>query len=113
MTTARTLRRALPLERNAFLEATDRLTAAETGALILLALEWWPNGTLPERPADLGRILGTDPQAAKTMASRLRPMFDTGGHLWLLRAAHVVKAERRARAGRSGMSSRWGHSAHA
>ena len=111
--TTQTLRRALPLDRTAFRETTRNLTATETGALILLALEWWPTGTLSERPADLGRILGIDPQAAKTMASRLRPMFTTGGDLWLLRAAHVAKAERRARAGRSGMSSRWGHSAHA
>ena len=107
------LRRPLPLDPAQFFEITKDLTSTEIGALVILALEWWPDAVLPSRPADLGRVLGIDPHAAKKMADRLAPRLAYDSELGILRAAHVSKANRRARAGRAGMASRWSHLSHA
>ena len=103
MTTNRTLRRALPLDAG-FLAATRDLSLRDVGALGVLALAWWPRGELPTEPGALGVLLGLQGQQAKAVAARLAPHFAPGSYLGVLRRAHVAKAERRARAGRKGIS---------
>lgn len=102
--TTRTLRRPLPIDPAAFLKATRDLSLTEVGAFTVLASAWWPKGTLPERPSELGVLLGLQAGQAKAVAARLAPQFAPGSYLALMRGAHVAKAERRARAGRKGMS---------
>ena len=111
--TACRLRRPVPLDPAGFLEAAAGLSSTEVGAMTILAVGWWPEGKLPERPCDCERVLGVQAGHAAALVERLRPKFGPASYFGILRAAHVAKAERRARAGRVGMASRWNHPATA
>jgi uncharacterized protein YdaU (DUF1376 family) len=66
----------MPLYVNDYLSATMRLTTIEHGAYLLLIMEYWREGGLPNDDAKLAKIAGVKPTQWKRMRPTISGFFD-------------------------------------
>lgn len=109
----RRLRGPMFIPPETFIDATAELQPRLVGALVILGMAFWRDGILPDDQAELGRILGCRGSRAAAMAATLRPFFESGGLISVLRSAAVSKSIRRGNAGRLGAAALHGKSGSA
>lgn len=68
----------MPLYIGDYLADTRRLSLAEHGAYMLLIMEYWRNGGLPDNDAKLSRILGVSADEWAELAPVLQEFFEPG-----------------------------------
>ncbi|MGI9192761.1 MAG: YdaU family protein [Chitinophagaceae bacterium] len=68
----------MPLYIGDYLADTRRLSLAEHGAYMLLIMEYWRNGGLPDNDAKLSRILGVSASEWAELAPVLQEFFEPG-----------------------------------
>ena len=106
----------MPLYIGDYLRDTRRLTMAQHGAYLLLIMEYWDRGPLPNDDAELARILGISLKRWRPLAGAIRRYFTEANAKQLLRHVRIdkelIKAEetsqKRALAGFKGGSANRG-----
>ena len=68
----------MPLYIGDYLADTRRLSLAEHGAYMLLIMEYWRNGGLPDNDAKLARILGVSADEWAELSPVLQEFFEPG-----------------------------------
>lgn len=68
----------MPLYVADYLADTRRLTTLEHGAYLLLIMEYWRHGSLPDDDARLARIVGMDPIDWMEIRDNIAVFFDDG-----------------------------------
>lgn len=95
----------MPLYVADYLADTRRLSLAEHGAYMLLIMEYWRNGGLPNDDRKLARIIGATPEEWSEIRDNIADFFDDGWkHSRIERELSDANEayERRASAGRKG-----------
>lgn len=103
----------MPLYIGDYLRDTSRLTTEQHGAYLLLIMDYWVNGPLPDDDAQLAAVARCTPQAWRKVRQILSPYFTVGGGLWhhkrvdgeLSKAKGLVST--RSQAGKKGAEARW------
>lgn len=70
----------MPLYVGDYLRDTKRLTTLEHGAYMLLIMEYWANGGLPDDDERLARIVGLTNESWKCVRNAIVPLFGIGWH---------------------------------
>ena len=104
----------MPLYIGAYLRKTARLTTEQHGAYLLLIMDYWVNGPLPDDEAALAQVAKLDPRKWKAMSATIRAFFvEQDGKLVHDRIERELETagriiEKRSEAGRAGAQARWG-----
>jgi uncharacterized protein YdaU (DUF1376 family) len=104
----------MPLYVGDYLRDTSRLTTEQHGAYLLLIMDYWVNGPLPDDDAALAAIVKMTPAGWKKARTALSGYFEIdGGHWFQGRVEReIAKAnsimEQRKDAGRKSAEIRWG-----
>jgi uncharacterized protein YdaU (DUF1376 family) len=81
----------MPFYIGDYLRETRRLTMAEHGAYLLLRMEYWDHGPLPNDDVQLARILGITLREFKPLSKAIRGFFSEANAKQLLRHEHIDK----------------------
>lgn len=96
----------MPLYVADYLADTRRLTMAEHGAYMLLIMEYWRNGGLPDDERKLARIVGATPEEWAAVRDNVAELFQPG---WRHKRidAELAKSEGKSEAARASAERRW------
>lgn len=95
----------MPLYISDYLRDTRKLTAAEHGAYLLLIMEYWTAGGLPDDDRQLARIASMTPSEWRRAKPTVQAFFRDGWHHQRIEdeiAKAIEKHERRSEAGKRG-----------
>jgi uncharacterized protein YdaU (DUF1376 family) len=81
----------MPFYIGDYLRDTRRLTMAQHGAYLLLIMEYWDRGPLPNDDVELARILGIPVRQWKLLAVTVRSYFTEANAKQLLRHKRIDK----------------------
>jgi uncharacterized protein YdaU (DUF1376 family) len=86
----------MPLYIADYLADTSRLTTEQHGAYLLLLIDYWRNGPLPDDDAVLAQITRMSPDAWSNARSTLQAFFKQSGSRWVHGRveAEIAKAKR-------------------
>jgi uncharacterized protein YdaU (DUF1376 family) len=104
----------MPFYVGDYLRDTSRLSTEQHGAYLLLIMDYWVNGALPDDDAALATIARLTPAAWKRMRGSLAGFFQVEGGCWNHkridheRSRTFAITELRRMAGSSGADKRWG-----
>jgi len=109
----------MPLYIGDYLSATTRLTTEQHGAYLLLMLDYWKNGPLPDNDAILAQITRLNPDAWANARGILQAFFRHEGGQWVhgriekeLQAAKD-RQDKASEKGKLGANARWHGSGNA
>lgn len=96
----------MPLYVADYLADTRRLTMAEHGAYMLLIMEYWRNGGLPDDEMRLARIVGATPDEWAKVRDNVAELFQPG---WRHKRidAELAKSRDKSEAAKASASRRW------
>jgi uncharacterized protein YdaU (DUF1376 family) len=103
----------MPLYIGDYLADTRRLTCEEHGAYLLLLMEYWRNGPLPNDDERLARIVGVSSFRWKRLRKQIGHFFLERGDKLIQKRAEIEMArasavtEKRSNAGKIGAEARW------
>lgn len=85
----------IPLYIGDYLSSTSRLTTEQHGAYLLLIMDYWKNGPLPDDDAILAQICRMTPDAWSNACSTIRAFFEQDGSKLIHRRidAELVEAQ--------------------
>lgn len=107
----------MPLYVADYLADTSRLTTEQHGAYLLLLMDYWRNGALPDDDAILGQITRMRPDAWSNARSTLQAFFEQCDGKWMHKRVEAeiakAKAEKEANHARAkaGAEARWAKNA--
>lgn len=103
----------MPLYIGDYLSSTSRLTTEQHGAYLLLIMDYWKNGPLPDDDVVLAQICRMTSDAWSNARSTIRAFFEQDGSKLIhrridaeLASAHEGKAKRKAKA-EAAAAKRW------
>lgn len=106
----------MPLYIGSYLAGTARLTTELHGAYMLLIMDYWMNGPLPDDDAVLASVVKMTPDAWSNARATLKQYFDIKGGVWKqkriekeLKAAAEKRLKAKAKAEKAA-AARWGNS---
>lgn len=96
----------MPLYVADYLADTRRLTMAEHGAYMLLIMEYWRNGGLPDDETRLARIVGATPEEWAQVRDNVAELFQPG---WRHKRidAELAKSRDKSDAAKASAARRW------
>jgi uncharacterized protein YdaU (DUF1376 family) len=104
----------MPLYIGAYLRKTARLTTEQHGAYLLLIMDYWVNGPLPDDDAALAQVARLSIRRWRSMSATVRAFFtQMDGKLFHERIERELETAgritvKRSKAGKAGADARWG-----
>jgi uncharacterized protein YdaU (DUF1376 family) len=101
----------MPLVIGDYLKDTSRLTCEEHGAYLLLLMDYWVNGPLPDRDKALASICRLSMRRWAVVRGSVQQFFRVADGRWFNKRAEeeLEKAKHKSNQARVGANARWAH----
>jgi uncharacterized protein YdaU (DUF1376 family) len=96
----------MPFYVGDYLRDTRHLTTEQHGAYLLLIMEYWAKGSLPDDDTQLARIVGMSPKKWKNVRQVVQAFFHDGWHHKRI-DAELEKASSKTEKRRTAANVRW------